>query len=165
MKRFITFAAAFALVTVADSAFAQQGDKAKDAQRQSQQQDRGERRGGGQGRQQDRGERRGGGQGQQGRGRGGQGGGGGLFRLLDVDRDGNLSPKEIEGAVAALLKLDVNKNGILDAQELVVRGGGGQGGKGGRGGQQGAEISQRRGGGQGKVGQGNRSAKNNGKSE
>ena len=60
------------------------------------------------------------------------------------------------------MKLDVNKDGILDAQELVVRGGG-QREKGGRGGQQGTESSQR--GGQGKGGKGNRSANSNGKSE
>ena len=56
--------------------------------------------------------------------RGGRGGqsGGGLFRLLDVDRDGKLSAKEIDGAVAALMKLDANKDGTLDSQELVIRG-------------------------------------------
>ncbi len=162
MKRLITLAAAIALLTVAAPAFAQQGDKGGNEQRQGQQQDRGAKQGGGQGRQQDRGERQRGGQNG---GRGGQGGGGGLFQLLDVDRDGNLSAKEIDGAVAALMKLDANKDGILDAQELVVRGGGGQRGKGGRGGQQGAESSQRRGGGQGKGGRGNRPAENNGESE
>ena len=134
MKRLITLAAALALLTVADSAFAQQGNKGKDDQRQDQQQDRGARQGGEKGQPQDRGERQRGGQGQQSRGqdgrRGGQeGGGGGLFRLLDTDRDGNLSAKEIDGAVAALMKLDANKDGVLDAQELTVRGGGGQGGK------------------------------------
>lgn len=64
--------------------------------------------------------RRGGGQGG---GRGGQGGG--LFRLLDVDRDGRLSAKEIDGALAVLTKLDANKDGMLDAQELNARRGGG----------------------------------------
>ncbi|MEO1983699.1 MAG: hypothetical protein ABGZ23_29925 [Fuerstiella sp.] len=163
MKQLITFATAIALLTVADPAFAQQDDKGKDEQRQGQQQDRGARRGGGQGQQQGRGARRGGGQGQQGRGRGGQGGGGGLFRLLDIDRDGNLSAKEINGAVAALMTLDANKDGILDAQELAVRGGGGRGGQGrdgGRGRQEGAENAPRRGGEQGNGDKGNRTAEN-----
>lgn len=161
MKRLITFAAMFALLSVTDSAFAQRGDKGNDKQGQGQQQDQSERRGGNDGQKGGGRGGRGGGQGQKG---GGQGGGGGLFRLLDIDRDGNLSAKEIDGAVAALMKLDVNKDGILDAQELAVRGGG-QREKGGRGGQRGAERSQRRGGGQGKGGQGNRSANSNGKSE
>ena len=130
MKRLITLAAAIALLTVADTAFAQQGDKGKkgkDEQRQGQQQNRGARQGG----EQERGDRRGGGKGQKGGQRGGkEGGGGGLFRLLDTDRDGKLSAKEIDGAVAALMKLDTNKDGILDAQELVVRSGGGRGGQG-----------------------------------
>ena len=100
--------------------------------------------------------RRGGGQGgggQRGRGqrgggrRGGEQGGDGLFSLLDVDGDGQLSPKEINGAVAVLAKLDVNKDGILDANELAVRGQGG-GDRGGQGGRQG-------GGGQGGGGKGN----------
>lgn len=137
MKRLISLAAAIALLTVADSALAQQGNKGKDDQRQGQQQDRGERQRRGQGQQS---------RGQDGR-RGGQGGGsGGLFRLLDTDRDGNLSAKEIDGAVAALMKLDANKDGILDAQELVVRGGQGRN----RGGERGSGNSERRGGGQGK---------------
>ena len=121
MKRLITFAAVFALLSVADSAFAQRGDKANDKQGQGQQQDQSARRGGNDGQKGGGSGGRGGGQGQKG---GGQGGGGGLFRLLDIDRDGNLSAKEIDGAVAALMKLDVNNDGILDAQELVVRGGG-----------------------------------------
>ncbi len=150
MKRLITNATVFALLTIGTSAFAQQGDKGKDNKRQGQQQDRGERRGGGQG--------------QKGAGRVGQGGGGGgLFRLLDIDRDGNLSAKEIDGAVAVLRKLDANKNGVLDAQELTVRGEGGQGRN--RGGQRGAENPKRRRGGQGTGGKGNRSAENKGKSE
>ncbi|MCA9136883.1 MAG: hypothetical protein KDB00_08990 [Planctomycetales bacterium] len=146
MKRFVILAAMVALFMPGDSVLAQQrGNKGSGNQGQQQQPDRGQKQGGGQ--------------------RGGGEGGGGLFSLLDIDRDGNLSAKEIDGAVAALLKLDSNKDGILDTQELAVRGGGGQGGKGGRGGQQGAETSQRRGGGQGKGGQGNRSANGNGKSE
>lgn len=158
MKRLITFIAMFALLSVTDFAFAQRSDKGNDKQGQGQQQDQRERRGGNDGQKGGgRGSR--GGQGQKG---GGQGGGR-LFRLLDIDRDGNLSAKEIDGAVAALMKLDVNRDGILDAQELVVRGGG-QRRKGGRVGQQGAGSSQR-GGGQGKGGQGNRSVNSNGKSE
>ena len=98
------------------------------------------RQGGGQG-----GERRGGGQGQQGRGGrgGGQGGGGGLFRLLDVDRDGQLSAKEIDGAIAVLAKLDADNDGILDAEELNVRGGGRAQTESGR--EQGRQDSRRRG--------------------
>lgn len=166
MKRLISLAAAIALLTVADSAFAQQGNKGKDDQRQGQQQDRGARQGGDKGQPQDRGERQRRGQGQQSRGqdgrRGGQGGGsGGLFRLLDTDRDGNLSAKEIDGAVAALMKLDANKDGILDAQELVVRGSGGRGGQGrNRGGDRGSENSERRGGGQGKGSNGKQASEN-----
>ncbi len=60
--------------------------------------------------------------GRQGREPGGQGGGGAIFRLLDVDRDEKLSSKEIEGAVAVLMKLDANKDGELDSTELNVRG-------------------------------------------
>ena len=62
MKRLITFAAMFALLSVTNSAFAQRGDKANDKQ--------------GQGQQQDQRERRGGNDGQKGGGRGGRGGGG-----------------------------------------------------------------------------------------
>ena len=46
MKRLITFAAMFALLSVTNSAFAQRGDKANDKQGQGQQQDQRERRGG-----------------------------------------------------------------------------------------------------------------------
>ena len=111
MKRRIVFAVAIALVTVTFSVFAQQRNQAENRQRLDEQKNRYENQGGrpGQG------------------GRGGQGGGGGgLFRLLDIDRDGNLSAKEIDGAVAVLMKLDANKDGIFDAKELAVRGGGGK---------------------------------------
>lgn len=138
MKRLLTLAAAIAMLSVPNLVSAQQG----------QQQDRGAQERGARGQQRGgQGERGGQGRGGQ-RGGGGQGGGGGgLFRLLDTDRDGNLSAKEIDGAVATLMKLDADKNGTLDAQELVVRGGGGQGrggqGGGGRGDQQRAENPQR----------------------
>lgn len=59
------------------------------------------------------------GQGQKGRGEGGRSG---LFRLLDSDRDGILSAEEINGVVAALMKLDSNRDGGLDARELAVLG-------------------------------------------
>ena len=72
-------------------------------------------------------QRRGGDQGQARGQRGGQGGrgqgGGGLFRVLDADRDGNLSKQEIDGAAAVLMKLDADRNGVLDEKELEVRGG------------------------------------------
>ncbi len=64
---------------------------------------------------------------------GGQKGGGqkgGLFRLLDINRDEMLSEAEINKAFNVLKMLDVNRNGDLEPQELVVRGGGsGKGGK------------------------------------
>lgn len=60
----------------------------------------------------------------------GGGQGGGLFRLLDINRDDMLSETEINNAFNVLKMLDVNRNGVLDPQELVVRGGGsGKGGK------------------------------------
>tara|TARA_B100001094_G_scaffold305658_1_gene335675 strand:- start:134 stop:532 length:399 start_codon:yes stop_codon:yes gene_type:complete len=60
----------------------------------------------------------------------GGGQGGGLFRLLDINRDDMLSKTEINNAFNVLKMLDVNRNGVLDPQELVVRGGGsGKGGK------------------------------------
>jgi len=37
---------------------------------------------------------------------------------LDADRDGELSAEEIEGAAAALKKLDKNDDGKLDRDEL-----------------------------------------------
>ena len=135
MERLFTLAAALAMLSIGSSALAQQEKRARNDQPRGIQQDRGARQGGDQGRpggadqRGDRGGRRGG----QGGGQGGRQGGG-LFRLLDIDRDGKLSAKEIDGAVAALMKLDVNDDGILDAQELVVRGGGGgRAGQGGRG--------------------------------
>ncbi|MBT4725030.1 MAG: hypothetical protein HOB29_08670 [Planctomycetaceae bacterium] len=155
MKRRIVFAVAIALVTVTFSVFAQQRNQAENRQRLDEQKNRYENQGGrpGQG------------------GRGGQGGGGGgLFRLLDIDRDGNLSAKEIDGAVAVLMKLDANKDGILDAKELAVRGGGGKG-KGnegtqdGRGSRQRDEGPPRRGPGQKNDGQTNRPAGNRGESK
>ncbi|MCA9119239.1 MAG: hypothetical protein H6822_22535 [Planctomycetaceae bacterium] len=128
MNRLFILTATVGLLMSSISVQAQQrGNKGKDNQTESTQTDRGEKQRDGQGK---------------------EGGGSGLFQLLDVDGDGNLSEKEIHGAVAALMKLDVNKDGILDAQELVVRGRGGTGGQRGTGGQ----------GGQGKSGKGKRSA-------
>ena len=155
MKRRIVFAVAIALVTVTFSVFAQQRNQAENRQRLDEQKNRYENQGGrpGQG------------------GRGGQGGGGGgLFRLLDIDRDGNLSAKEIDGAVAVLMKLDANKDGILDAKELAVRGGrgkgkGNEGTQDGRGSQQRDEGPPRRGPGQKNDGQTNRPAGNRGESK
>ena len=117
MKRLCILAATVAMISCCSVADAQQrGGKDKNASSQSD----------GRGREQ--------------KARGNKGGGGqrsgGLFRLLDLDRDGNLSAKEIDGAVAALMKLDKNKDGVLDAQELTVsgRGVGQRGQRGGRGG-------------------------------
>jgi hypothetical protein len=138
MKRLCIFAATVAMIFCGNVADAQQrGGKDKNASSQSDGQGREQQRGGGQ---------RGGGQ------KGGGQKGGGLFRLLDLDRDGNLSAKEIDGAVAALMKLDANKDGLLDAKELAVSGGGG-----GQRGQQGGQ-----GGGKGGKNKGsqNKSAKN-----
>ena len=81
-------------------------------------------------------------------GRGGQGGPGGFLRMfpvmaaLDSDGNGEISSEEIKGAVAALKKLDKNKDGKLTEDELRPSFGGrggssGQGGFGGRGGAQG----------------------------
>ncbi len=75
---------------------------------------------------QDTGER----QRQKGGGQKGSGQKGGLFRLLDINRDEMLSEAEINNAFNVLKMLDVNRNGVLDPQELVMRGGGsGKGGK------------------------------------
>ncbi|MBT6486601.1 MAG: sulfatase-like hydrolase/transferase [Planctomycetaceae bacterium] len=60
-----------------------------------------------------------GGRGKNGRGKGGAGV---IFRLLDTDRDGQLSSKEIDNAVITLKKLDKNKDGILSAEELRIQG-------------------------------------------
>ena len=77
--------------------------------------------------------------------RGGQGGGGNLlFKTLDADGDGTLSSKEIDNALAALMKLDKNKDGQLTSDELRSRGG--------KGGQGGSQSSQQRGGKGGKGG-------------
>jgi hypothetical protein len=109
----------------------------KTQQQRGEKAQRGEQRGGERREGQGGGERRGG----QGGGerRGGQGGGGGnlLFTTLDVDGNGTLSSKEIENALAALMKLDKNKDGQLTSDELRSRGGGrgGQGGGKGGGGQ------------------------------
>lgn len=69
---------------------------------------------------------------------GGQRGGGGdlLFTTLDADGDGTISAKEIDNALAALMKLDKNNDGQLTSDELRSRGGG-QGGQGKQGGQRG----------------------------
>ncbi len=113
MKKRLKVTAAFVLLAISAPAFAQQGSKGQSRKIQGQRETPEES----QLRDQQRG------RGMQRGGRGGQGGGG-LFRLLDVDHDGRLSSKEIDGAVTRLLKLDANKDGILDAQELAVRGGG-----------------------------------------
>ncbi len=116
MKQLLKVTVAFALLAISVPAVAQQGTNGQRKKTQDQREGRGETQlRGGQG-----------GRSIQGGGRGGQGGGG-LFRLLDVDRDGKLSAKEIDGAVAALMKLDANKDGTLDAQELAIRGGGRRG--------------------------------------
>lgn len=116
MKQLLNVTATFALLAISVPAVAQQGTNGQRKKTQDQREGRGETQlRGRQGRSST-----------QGGGRGGRGGGG-LFRLLDVDRDGNLSAKEIEGAVAALMKLDSNNDGTLDAQELAIRGGGRRG--------------------------------------
>ena len=140
MKQLLKVTVTFALLAISVPAVAQQGTNGQRKRTQDQREDRGGT--------QLRGQQ--GGRSMQDGKRGGQGGGG-LFRLLDVDRDGKLSAKEIEGAVAVLMKLDANKDGTLDAQELVVRGGGGRGGRGrNRGEERDSENSEPRGGGQGK---------------
>ncbi|MCR9295675.1 MAG: hypothetical protein NXI32_23395 [bacterium] len=117
MKWLFVFAVAIATLMPSDFAHAQQSGKERDKQRPGQQGGR------------DAKERT---QGGKAEGRGGQGGGG-LFRLLDADRDGKLSANEINGAVAMLMKLDKNRDGVLDSGELASasRGqGGGQRGNG-----------------------------------
>ena len=139
MKQLLKVTVTFALLAISVPAVAQQDTNGQRKKNQDQREDRGGT--------QLRGQQ--GGRSMQDGKRGGQGGGG-LFRLLDVDRDGKLSAKEIEGAVAVLMKLDANKDGTLDAQELVVRGGG-RGGRGrNRGEERDSENSEPRGGGQGK---------------
>lgn len=118
MKQLLKVTVAFALLAISVPAVAQQGTNGQRKKTQDQREGRGDTqlRGQQRGRGMERGDRRGQGD-------------GGLFRLLDVDRDGKLSAKEIDGAVAALMKLDANKDGTLDADELVIRGGRRQGAK------------------------------------
>ena len=95
-------------------------------------------------------------------GRGGQGGPGGFMRMfpvmsaLDSDGDGEISPEEIKGAVAALKKLDKNKDGKLTEDELRPnfggRGGGASGQRPSRGGE-GRGGQRPSGGGEGRGGQ------------
>ena len=116
MKKLLNVTATFVLLAISVPAVAQQGTNGQRKKTQDQREVRGETqlRGQQRGRGMERGDRRGQGD-------------GGLFRLLDVDRNGKLSAKEIDGAVAALMKLDANKDGTLDADELVIRGGRRQG--------------------------------------
>ena len=116
MKQLLKVTVAFALLAITVPAFAQQSGKGQSKRFQGQREGRGETqlRGQQRGRGMERGDRRGQGD-------------GGLFRLLDVDRNGKLTAKEIDGAVAALMKLDANKDGTLDADELVIRAGRRQG--------------------------------------
>ena len=80
--------------------------------------------------------------GRQGQGRQGQGMQSGQqsppwIGIFDADSDGEISPDEIENAVASLLKMDRNRDGRLTGDELRPTGGpqgrpgGGQGGPGG----------------------------------
>ena len=81
-------------------------------------------------------------------GRGGQGGPGGFMRMfpvmtaLDSDGNGEISPEEIKGAVAALKKLDKNKDGKLTEDELRPN----FGGRGGASGQRPSRGGEGRGG-------------------
>ena len=81
-------------------------------------------------------------------GRGGQGGPGGFLRMfpvmaaLDSDGNGEISPEEIKGAVAALKKLDKNKDGKLTEDELRPN----FGGRGGASGQRPSRGGEGRGG-------------------
>ena len=69
----------------------------------------------------------------------GQAGRGGIMRVLpimtalDADRNGEISAKEIEDAVAALKKLDKNKDDKLTAEELRPDFGANRSGRGGSG--------------------------------
>ncbi len=111
---------------------------------------RGDRRGG------PRGDREGGQRGgRQGGPRGGQGGGqrfgfppNPLFTALDADGDGEISASELKNAMAALKKLDKNKDGKLTRDEVRPNfGPGGPGGRGGFGGGRGGERGSGQGGG------------------
>ena len=88
-----------------------------------------------------------GGRPQGGFGRGGQGGPGGFMRMfpvmvaLDSDGNGEISSEEIKGAVAALKKLDKNKDGKLTEDELRPS----FGGRGGASGQRPSRGGQGRG--------------------
>ena len=81
-------------------------------------------------------------------GRGGQGGPGGFLRMfpvmaaLDSDGNGEISSEEIKGAVAALKKLDKNKDGKLTEDELRPN----FGGRGGASGQRPSRGGEGRGG-------------------
>jgi len=81
-------------------------------------------------------------------GRGGQGGPGGFMRMfpvmsaLDSDGNGEISSEEIKGAVAALKKLDKNKDGKLTEDELRPN----SGGRGGASGQRPSRGGEGRGG-------------------
>ena len=81
-------------------------------------------------------------------GRGGQGGPGGFMRMfpvmsaLDSEGNGEISPEEIKGAVAALKKLDKNKDGKLTEDELRPN----FGGRGGASGQRPSRGGEGRGG-------------------
>ena len=85
-------------------------------------------------------------------GRGGQGGPGGFMRMfpvmtaLDSDGNGEISPEEIKGAVAALKKLDKNKDGKLTEDELRPNFGGRGGSQGGPSGQRPSRGGEGRGG-------------------
>ena len=58
------------------------------------------------------------------------------MRLLDTDRDGELSAEEIRNAPAVLKAADQNKDGKLTPEEVDAAGGGGRGPGGGEGGGQ-----------------------------
>ena len=58
-----------------------------------------------------------------------------MMTAIDTDKDGTISAKELENAVASLKKLDKNKDGKLSGDEIRPQfGRGGFGGCGGRGG-------------------------------
>ena len=61
-----------------------------------------------------------------------------IIMALDVDRDGVISEKEIAGAAVALKKLDRNKDGKIDMEEMRPSRGGPGGGDRGPGGGRGA---------------------------